>query len=520
MQIPLVDYYPWRSRSASTYAWDRSAGYEFMRHETKQLEQAYAWHSRIRSAHDEGDYEGINLYTVEIPKLRADWRAALAEDYGDHQLIGLSALMNGLYAPLMGILPAHAKRPDPYRLIRIQRARKVFLHRGKSVFVDPVVLVEEWEYRPSDEIYLDVPFERRHIAKLLAESMTGGDLALAEQLQAPLLSAPATSQRAGGIAVAAKEHHSAFAKEFHLTHQRLLPPEYSALRPPDSALKGRTVTEDGLPYHVAERPQPTRHRVDPLAHTDYTRFMRTLRSRGADFAEHSIVGTWLTHGGSDYPEENAGRLRQLFSDFGVSEITLADDLSDLVYADVDLTRMRRHLGDEDVMLSIVNARQFMPTFLSDAASPEGVLNDVRGILAGTAGDSEVEMRARTLAPAVHGHSRTIALSFARSEARPRATEHDEKRALRYVMKNLEELTRDPDIVRLHESAALELDAPFAAIKRALVANGPLDLIDLKNATTHTGLFRDATALQVALDQLRDRGYVYLDRKRRYVWIGE
>jgi hypothetical protein len=231
------------------------------------------------------------------------------------------------------------------------------------------------------------------------------------------------------------------------------------------------------------------------------------------------MGTWLSHPGSDYHEENANQLRRLFNDFGITQVTLASDLSDLLRADIDLTRMKKYLGDEDVMLSIVNARQFMPVVRQPAPDPSRLMTDIRAILDGTAPADVVEARVRELTTVVHDHGNAIALSLARAEARTRTDDALEKRGIKHVLKNLRDFTNDPYTVRLQESASLELDPKSATIKRALVSNGPSQLMDLYDATLDSGNFLDATALQMALDILRDRGYVYLDRKRRYVWIG-
>ncbi len=137
-------------------------------------------------------------------------------------------------------------------LIKFPQRTNIFNRRLN--IVEPVVLIESWDYLKSDSIYKDVPYEKQIIQNIISENLIdNSQISLSFQL--PIISAPYAGGSFGGISLSSISYDSEFAKELLRTMQLLVPPEYRTLQPPKNVYNGYTFPYlEGIGFHLAERP--------------------------------------------------------------------------------------------------------------------------------------------------------------------------------------------------------------------------------------------------------------------------
>ena len=362
--VELSEYYLWRSFSASQYPWQRQyTNTDFLKYERKRIKEVYLWYEGFRRASEGSQIDEVSLYVVPL-ELSSLWKAAIAS-YGNYNFFGLSALNNTPTLCLIGLIDRNLKQPDDYRLIRILKSKKVHLYNTKSSFAQPALVVEEWEYLNSDYIYVDVPFEKRIIEKIISENLTSEEH-IPVSFQSPIISAPYVVGGIGGVSLSSMAAKSRFAEELIKTIQLMVPPEYRATRPPKSVYRGhKFLYESGIKFHLAERPYYDRNLLRGLYARNFNPVLKEVNRRFGFKGEYSIFSTLV-------PEKvNISQFfTELFNNFTKTEITLPYDLDELPLMDIELTKLRKVI-DEDVWLQVVYSRQIHPR-LTDNVDKETI----------------------------------------------------------------------------------------------------------------------------------------------------
>jgi len=188
------------------------------------------------------DLPTASFYAVPIV-LTGTWKASIAE-IGNYNYYGLSTLACSPHAMIIGLFPYSSNQPNEYSLIEIRNPKREYVFNKKLNILQPVLIIKEdgWDYLRSDTIYVDVPFEKGIINKILNEELIG-EKHLISSIQAPILSAPYVQGSQGGVSLASIAMETTFVKKLNKTIQMMVPPEYRTMQPPKSVYNPNLTSE-------------------------------------------------------------------------------------------------------------------------------------------------------------------------------------------------------------------------------------------------------------------------------------
>ncbi|MBU7029911.1 MAG: hypothetical protein HXS48_23450 [Theionarchaea archaeon] len=513
--LTLDDYYLWR-KDTKRYPWQRQyLNVEFYKYERKRIVKAQDWYKKARRVGLNSNLDEISLYVVPS-ELSTSWKAAIAES-GNFSYIGLSVLVNSPQTSLIGLIPHAVKQPQEYRLILVKKSKgKIVFNRrlNEPAFV---TIIEEWEYLDSDYIYRDVPYERRIVSKIIREYLID-DKQISLSFQSPVMGAPYDGTF-GGISLSSIAGDSSFAKELVKTIQLIVPPEYRTVRPPKSVYRGSAFNyARGIDFCFAERPYPSSNILSSICTNKYAGVNKELSKRRTFTGEFSIFST-INHMGN-----GTDVWKELLRNFTNTEVTLPENLDDLVEADVYLKYLRNVIN-EDLWIQVVHSRQYRPGMNAE-------MDDVLiGVAAGLKKDFDVLLSdihrkeedkeylvMSLLGPSVH-NLRRIAQSLARSDEKEVLNADYFKKARNLLIDNFTGFIEHPNFKKMREKMeASRADARFSVVQTEIVHNPRSSVVEIFQAVKSKGLFRDVYDLQGLLDWMKKKGYVIVDMNKQYRWV--
>lgn len=488
---------------------------EFYKYERKRIREAYDWYKKARRIGLNSNLDEISLYVVPL-ELSTSWKAAIAESR-DFIYVGLSVLANSPQTSLIGLIPHTVKQPQEYRLIRMTKSKGNLLYNKRLNDTRFVIIVEEWEYLDSDYVYLDVPYERRVVSKIISEYLID-DEHISLSFQSPIMSAP-HSGAFGGISLSSIAGDSSFARELVKTIQFMVPPEYRISAPPRSVYKGLSFSvARGIDFRFAERQYQSSNVLSSICTGEYTGVDKELSKRRRFPGEFSIFST-INHVGS-----GTDAWKALLMNFTKTEVTLPEDLDDLIEADIYLKYLRNVIN-EDLWIQIVHSRQYMPAMNAD-------MDDIFiKVIAGLKKDFDVllsdihkkeedrEYVVRSLLGPIEYNVKRIAQSFARSDENEELNAGHFKSARNLLIDNFTGFMEHPNFKRMKwKIKASRADARFSVVQTEIVNNPYSSAVDIFEAVKSTELFRDTYDLQGLLDWMQKKGYVIADINKCYIWV--
>ena len=516
--VPLKEYYLWRRNVETQYPWNRQyLNWEFLSYEEKRIQLLQKWYKLFQKVSQHTQLENVDLYAVPI-EINTYWKSAIAE-LGFYKYIGLAAFYNSSQILAVAILSNSSKRPKNYSLIEIENPKKTYLYNRYYNTSIPVIIIEDWSQLESDSIYVDIPYEKGIVDKLLNETFTL-DKQVALCLQSPILSAPHVTGSIGGVSLSSLSGKSTFSKELIKTLQLFVPPEYRNINPPKSAYKGTKFEYmDGIKFHLAERPQQSHNVFSPFFTKDDARIEKELAKRRTYNGEYSIFSSIV-------PEYTSkiNILKSLLFKYTENEITIPENHDEYKYADIDLFQLKNKIN-EDVWIQTVHARQIQPG-LDETSDKE--LNKIIEIL-----NQDMDIRLTEFIPKdtsrkfvtgqmlgnIKSNITRVAQSLARRDENAHLTKEHFNTARGLFLDNVTTLLENPEIDNISLYYAQDrTDRRFSVIQSCLIANPQSNIIEIFENVQGTELFRNVHDLQGLLDWSHSKGHVIKDINNRYTWV--
>lgn len=367
MNQSLDELYRWRrwETSNAQYPWDRFRNSERYKHEVVMVQKTGEWCKKFLRTGRNKSLPEVRYYTVPV-KLSPGWRAAirtLSKELGHQRTFavsGLSALPRSEVNQYLAVFPRDIRTPLDYSLVRILEATKRTITNQDTCDSQDVVEVTEWEQLESEQVYVDIPYEKNIVKKVLADGLTP-DETINQSFQHPILSAP-PGERVGGVTLSSFSASSDFAQELVRSIERMVPPEFNSLNPPPSIERGRLrEIIPGIQLKVSEARNSNSNIFSGLAPRNFAPIKSTLEKRTSydGNGEHSVFSTISA------PEKQSIEMQnELIHHFTATDVALPYELAHLVTSDIDLTSLNREIN-EDLHIQVVHARQFLPTPKND-----------------------------------------------------------------------------------------------------------------------------------------------------------
>lgn len=517
----LEEYYPWRRKIDAQYPWQRKfVDGEFLKHEQKRIRKCREWSKKFLKTEFGKHLDIGSFYVVPVEGLSSSWKAAIA-DFGNYMYFGLSVLTNSPLIIAIALLPYTENRPLDYKLIEITKSRRVNIINKRLNMVEPVILIEGWNYLKSDSIYKDVPYEKKSVQKIISENFID-NRQISLSFQSPIISAPYVNGSFGGISLSSIAYDSVFAKELLKTMQLLVPPEYRTLKPPKSVYKGYMFPYlEGIGFHLAERPYWDSNIFSTLYAKEYPVLEAEQLQRYRFGGEFSILSTLS-------PDE--GNLTQMWKElmknFTATEIALPASIEELKgWLDVDLRRLKR-AANEDIWIQVAYARHCMPGMSEDADKDyiktvnllkedfDTLLSDII-----KQADSREYLISSMLYPSSYNLKR-IAQSIARSEEKDLLDHKHFKEARDLIVDNFTGFINHPEFRSIKSRMeGKKEDARYSVVQTEIINHPHSSTKEIFDAVKTTKLFKDTCDLQGLLDWLQNKSLVIVDSYKRYVWSG-
>ncbi|MHA1268131.1 MAG: hypothetical protein ACTSRS_23150, partial [Candidatus Helarchaeota archaeon] len=506
--LSLKEYYPWGENSGVKYPWERYLNQQFLNYEVKRLKTLSDWYKKIFIKSEIGSkVGGVSFYAVPV-ELNSSWKLAVSEfeevaetdgvkymglsalynspqvlifaifpyDVDGVKYMGLSALYNSPQVLIFAIFPYDV--PTPYSLIYIEEAKKVVVYNKQLNQPEYCILVEKWSSLSSDSIYLDVPYERGVISKVISE-IVGGEDSLALSFQSPIMGAPYLAGSIGGVSLSSSSIESSFARELIKIIMLLAPPEYRNTRLPKRLVRGYNfVKVNGLKFHFAEIPPKGKNCFSGQYGKSYNTLEKELAKRFSFKGEYSIFSTLVSPEGSSN-DVWIGLWKNFFS----TEITLPYNLDSIVEADIDLTKFKKEINEEDIWIQVAHARQLQPHFNEKTDKVFGntiqlMERDFDTVLADTNGEAERAFLIQTKLDDIKHNLVRVSQSLARSDGRADITPAHIKSARNLILDNFHGFLENPkvSIVKSVVGKKRKKDARYSIIRTYLI-NHPKSSIE-------------------------------------------
>ncbi len=517
IDFSLREYYLWGSRTETPLPWKRQyLNVEFLNYEQKRIKDLVKWRNNFLKASEGQNLDEVSFYTIPI-ELSIFWKGAIGEK-GNYNYIGLSGLQNSPAVLAIALISYDIKQPLDYKLIRITKSKKSYIINKRFNLVQEIIVIEEWEYLDSDKIYIDVPYEKNNIQKLIKENLTS-DENISISFQSPLMSSPYISGGIGGISLSSISGNGLFSQKLIKTIFRMIPPEYRGMRPPEKAYLGGNVEDlEGINFHFAERPYFDKKYVGSFLDNSFNRLKNELVKRKKFQGEYSIFST------INPPISNSSSIwNELLKSFTDTEITIPQNLEQLPEYGADLTRINKSIT-EDLWMQIVSSRQLNPSVGKEPTlwlnkTMERLKKDFDAILSDVyKGEIQKDYVVRSMLYNTTYNVQRLAQSFARAEDRNELNEFDFSKARNLIVDNFTGFTGHPDLVRLGSFMEKKKnDLRFSVLETDLINNPKSTIFEIYESVKSTDLFQDLTDLQGLLDWAQKNGFVWLDNEKKYSW---
>jgi hypothetical protein len=345
------EWYLWKKRSDKKNPWDRNPfiDTDFLKTEQKRITDVDRWMKVFLKSTHGASLPDVYYYVVPI-HISPSWLA----NFGESNYIckGLSELRNSSFNPLIAFFHPDSV-PTDYSLIRINSPKKIaLLNSHTSHFLGVfAILIEDWEKQDSEHIYVDVPFERKNVSRLIEES-TNSEKPIADSLGAPLISSPYVLGMRGISLVSLLEDDDS-SHGLNIALQMMLPPEFRSFSPPPSGIKGKDVKlTDGISIHLAEKIVTGKNYLSSVEGSNFGIMAPEQRKRAAFLGEYSILGAMIKS------RSRGVRLyEEMLFKFFESEVSIPN-LSEQIDADGILKLI--DMIDEDLWLQIASMRDKTP----------------------------------------------------------------------------------------------------------------------------------------------------------------
>jgi len=519
--LSLEEYYPWYKQDNKCYPWERQyLNWEFLSYEKKRINDLQKWYKKFIRTPQLSELDKATFYCVPI-ELSSTWKASLAE-YGNQRYIGLSALFNSSQILIIGVLAYSDRKPSQYSLIEINKSKRLNFYNKRLNKILPGIFIEEWESLNSDQIYVDVPYERKIIKKILNETLVHDDN-ISKSFQAPIISAPYVYGSLGGISLSSLSNNSSFGKELIQTIQLMMPPEYRTLLPPEQVYKGKKfLLTENVKFHLAERPMNSDNLLSGIISKKYEKLNNELERRKRFVGEYSIFSTIVPDAGT-----KSKIIKTLIKQFTDCEANIPYDLDDFIYADVDLTNLINAI-DENIWLEVFNARQYKPE-ISDNKIKEInkitlKLKDDFDVLFSDIIKSEEDRKyfIKTSISKNKDNLKRLAQSFARADEKNKLQSEYLEEARDLIVDNITHLIyKTPytsTLFDFYNKPTITSGNRYSVVETELISHPLSSNIEIFDAIKSTNLFHDLYDLQEFLDWLHNKGYVIVDGRNRYSWI--
>ena len=521
LQSSLKGYYLWRHKTETLYPWNRQyLNWEFLKCEQKRINDLSEWRaSSFLKAEDGEDLREISFYVVPL-QLNSFWKGAVAEQ-GKYNYVGLSGLQNSPHILITALIPDGVKLPQEYRLILITKSKKSFLHNKLNNSTYYSIMIEDWEYLPSDRLYVDVPYEKNHIQKLLKENLSlSGNLL--PSFQSPLISSPYVHGSIGGISLSSFlpsfSSDKKFTEELIRTVQKMTPPEYRGLKPPKSFYNGNKFKDEIGTFHFAERPYFDNKYISSFSDNSLNKLEVEKNNRNNFLGEYSIFST-IDIRNSD----KSTMYNYVLKKFTESELTLSDAFENLSPDIVNLKRLKKSIK-EDSWIQIVASRQLNPIVNEEDLLFKKTIDKLREDFDVTLSNDikKDSLRGEFVKPMIYNTSYNVIRliqSFARAENREKLKGGDFSKARNLIIDNFGDFVRNPNFKEIKPFLKrIKIDERYSVVQTFLINNSKSTIKDIYESVKSTRLFKDLTDLQRLLDWMQKRGHVWLDKDKKYSWI--
>src|SRR3989338_1137960 len=173
--------------------WNRRyLNWDFLETEKKRIEKAKEWYMHYLKAKEGENLFEINFYVKDI-NLSPEWKAYIYS-IDDFEFKALSTLHNDNQLTFV-MLVDKSNLPKDNSYILIEKSKKyIMINKRKETF--NALIVEKWRYDETDKIYVDMPYERNIVSKLLKRTFQSE--LITDSLQSPLISCPKIINSVGG----------------------------------------------------------------------------------------------------------------------------------------------------------------------------------------------------------------------------------------------------------------------------------------------------------------------------------
>lgn len=508
--ITAKDYYLWSTALSPRLPWARKAlNEDFLKYEKKRIDKLSKWRQEFLKK-DSSNLGPITFYICPL-NLDSSWKAAIYSECGDCYFTGLSALQNDPQVLMVALFPMD-KIPVDYQLIEITRYKKKYIFNKELNIIELCIEIEDFSQISSDTIYVDVPYEKKVVQKIINSAI--GDNQISLSLQSPITSAPYDSLL-GGISFSSIAQSSGFAKEFRKLTHLMVPPEYRLLTTPKRLAQGSSFDyKKGMKFTLAERPHPNTNILTSFSDRNYSHLLNELNKRKNFKGEYSIISTITSDSGDE--GEIFGSLLNKFAN---TEITLAKELD---AEGADLTNLKKDIN-EDLWLQVVHSRQLTPPVNDEAGKYLGtslslLKDDFSSHLSDVYKNTlERESILRGIYPGLEGNIKRIAQSIARSEDRGVLTDSDFKTSRDLILDNFIALNESPHITYIR--SRISSNKPKNEQKKALILTflykNPSTSSEIFDYVLKSGLFIDLYDFQRFLDTLRELGEIFFNQGKYY-----
>lgn len=517
-KLTKSQYYSWYDRSSKTSPYHRYLNREFMLAEEQRIQKTKEWFKEYRDA-EEGEKLGeVKYYQLPI-KITKGWSENIAQR-GEYNVRGLSALRNCIQNPLVGLYPRDIDLPLDYSLIRIISSEKVVLTNDKVPRGQYALQINEIEPLPADHLYVDVPFEKNSVNKVLYESLNHDEFT-ANALESPLLSSPIASQGYGGVGMTSTMSNTPFVQELFRQLQIMMPPEYRSVPAPKTDRKGKWKSlgngrKQKIRFNVAERHVDPQSDISLARGSSYdvinTEINRRLKADG----EYSFVGSLVPKGG------NTQIFNEVLGKFTQTEITTFH-LHQMREADVNLQNLRRNIGDyEELYLSMVHARQLQPAIDQSKLKLDSWKDDLRkewdAYLPQMGHEEDLHFVKDMMAEQSLENLKNLAQSRTRARGGKKVKKKDMKEAFSMFNRSVDELVNHDITQNARDQIRSRTKNEKHQTLHTILNIGRYTTDEIWEQVEAQGIFKNKNKLQAYLDWLDSEDYIIRGPYRRYRWL--
>lgn len=381
------------------------------------------------------------------------------------------------------------------------------------------MVVYDWHQEKSEKIYVDVPFEKRIISKLIQENFIENRL-ISESLQSPILSAPFVMGDKGGISLSSFTGESKFADKITTTIDMMAPPEERLSKPPKREYNGyKFEYQDGIKFKLAERPFPSENKLASIFSNKFSNIKNQFQRRSKYDGEYSIFSTVI-------PQKGYGKttvVKELLNNYMSNEVTLPYDLYKFKDREKGLQSLQKNI-DSNLWVQVVYSHQFNP-ILSEKDSTldqkylKRLKRDFDVILTDIwPDDNERERIIKNHFMDKRNLLRT-AQSFARSRETEELTEKDFEKARGLMIDNFDEFKRNNKVKNYFLFAdTSSTNKRYSILQSYFIENRESKIEDIWDEVEEYEVFKEEEDLKGLLDWMEDKGHIIESGKGVYKWV--